>query len=150
MKFRTPYNYDTDVDSFTSGLDCSNDPGETQQHMKDECDINVLVNTFARTGIIPGAEIPAMEFAIDDVVDYQTAMNALIDTQRAFEALPSAVRERFSNDPHELLQFVGSEANRQEAISLGLVPAPKVPDLAGEPLPPSGGNSVAPPASDGK
>lgn len=150
MKFRTPYNYDADVASFSSGLDCSSDPGETQQHMKDETDINLLVNTFARTGVIPGADIPPMVFELDDVVDYQTAMNSLLDTQRAFAALPSNVRDRFANDPARLLEFVGSEANRQEAIDLGLVPAPKVPDLAGEPLPTQGGDIVAPPASSDK
>lgn len=123
-RFRDPYNYDTDLVSFNSGLDCSNDPTRTQQNMADECDINKLVATYARTGIIPGSDIPAMEFHVDEIYDYQTAMNQLIESNKAFMALPSNIRDRFHNDPASLLNFLSSEDNRAEAISLGLIPEP--------------------------
>jgi len=124
--FRTPYNYDTDLTSYTSGLDCSKDPSRTQQHMKDETDINKLVSTYARTGIIPGQDIPAMDFNIDEIVVYQTAMNQIIASQKAFEALPSTTRDYFHNNPAHLLSFISDSSNRPEAERLGLVP-PKPP-----------------------
>lgn len=124
MFFRTPFNYDTDVSSFSSGLDCSNDPSRAQQNMADETDINKLVAVYAKTGIIPGQDIPAMEFHIDEIVDYQSAMNQLIESQRAFGALPSHIRDYFHNDPGRLLDFLGDPANKPEAIRLGLAIEP--------------------------
>ena len=46
----------------------------------------------------------------------------------AFMALPAAVRERFNNDPAELVDFVSDVNNRSEAIDLGLIPPPAKPD----------------------
>lgn len=120
MFFKTPYNYDTDLHSFTSGLDCSKDPSRAQQHMKEETDINLLVKTFARTGIIPGQDLPAVNFEMDEIFDYQSAMNQIRKSQEAFDRLPSNVREYFHNDPNHLLKFVSDENNRAEAERLGL------------------------------
>ena len=36
-------------------------------------------------------------------------------------ALPSRVRRRFDNDPAELMEFLADEANREEAVMLGLI-----------------------------
>ena len=46
----------------------------------------------------------------------------------AFMALPANVRERFNNDPAELVDFISDVANRSEAIDLGLIPLPGKPD----------------------
>lgn len=134
-KFRTPYNYDTDVASHLTGLDCSDDPSRAQQHMKDECDINTLVKTYARTGMIPGQDLPAMVFELDEIVDYQTAMNAVLESQRAFGKLPSNVREYFHNDPAHLLSFLNDENNRAEAERLGLTIQKAVDKPQPEPVP---------------
>lgn len=134
-RFRDPYNYDTDLVSFSSGLDCSSDPSRTQQHMADETDINKLVATYARTGIIPGSDLPAMEFHVDEIFDYQTAMNQLIASNQAFMALPSNIRDRFHNDPAHLLDFVSHENNRDEAIRLGLIPEPPPAQPVNAPVP---------------
>ena len=44
---RNPYNYDMDQVSQETGLKCE-DPSLTQQHCRDECDINVIVERFWR------------------------------------------------------------------------------------------------------
>ena len=132
-RFRTAYNYDTDIASHTSGLDCSNDPSRAQQHMKEETDINTLVKVYARTGLVPGQDLPIVHFELDELVDYQTAMNAVIDSQRAFAQLPSNIREYFHNDPGHLLSFINDEGNRAEAERLGLT----IQKLADKPLEPS-------------
>ena len=46
---RNPYNYDMDKVSNETGLECK-DPSLAQQHMKDECDINTIVEQFRVTG----------------------------------------------------------------------------------------------------
>lgn len=124
LKFRNPFNFDTDVSSSLCGFVYDPISDRTQQHFKAETDINTLVKVYTRTGEVPGADFPAFEFDATGVVDYQSAMNSLIAADRSFAALPAIVRDRFGNDPAKLIAFVSDEANRGEAISLGLVPKP--------------------------
>lgn len=123
MFVRSPYNYDGDVVSHQTGLECPEDSSRTQQHFRDECDINVLVARFARTGVPEAPPAPPMS-VFDDVFDYQSAMQTIIDARASFAGLPSKLRARFQNDPAQFLNFVYDSSNRDEAISLGLVPPP--------------------------
>ena len=112
----------------------NNEPSMTQQHFADECDINNIMKRYQNTGILTepgqGSGLPPMFGDFSEVSDYQTAQNAVIDVQEAFAQLPSRVRARFDNDPAALLEFLGKEENRIEAVSLGLVNPPSV-DLDG-------------------
>lgn len=121
MFVRSPYNYDADIDSFQSGLDCSDSPSLAQQHLRDECDINVLVARFARVGLpdVPPVFPDMADF--DEVFDFQSAMNVIVEGREAFSRLPSNVRARFSNDPGQFLAFFHDDKNRAEAEALGLV-----------------------------
>lgn len=123
MFVRTPFNYDGDVVSHKTGLDCSESPSRAQQHFRDECDINVLVARFARTGVPEALPAPPMA-AFDEVFDFQSAMQTIIDANASFASLPSKVRSRFQNDPGLFLNFLHDESNRDEAVRLGLVPPP--------------------------
>lgn len=125
MFVRSPFNYDGDVVSHKTGLDCSDSEDRCQQHFRDETDINVLVQRFINTGVPDAPPAPAMA-DFDQVFDYQSAMNTLIDAQKAFGALPSKIRTRFQNDPHQFLSFIHDSDNRDEAIRLGLIPKPVV------------------------
>lgn len=122
MSFRSPYNYDTDVVSSVTSISLDPDEDRTQQSFAAECDINTLVKVYASGVPVPGADIPAMDFEIDRVIDYQTALNELRRADEAFMQLPSDVREFFQNDPAQLLDFVHTPANREKAIELGLIP----------------------------
>lgn len=140
--FKHPYNFDADVASFQTGLDLSGAFERTQQNFADEVDINTLVKTFARTGIVPGQEIPAMIFEVDEIIDYQTALNRIREADDAFMALPAVVRDKFQNDPAVLLDFVGNSENREAAIELGLIPKPVDTGVLEEP-----GSVKSPPAA---
>nr|QJB19425.1 MAG: internal scaffolding protein [Microvirus sp.] len=121
MFIRSPYNYDGDVVSHQTGLDCSDSPSRTQQHFRDETDINVMVQRFQRTGI---PEAPPVFPGVQDfteVHDFRSAMQAVVDADRAFAAMPSSIRERFMNDPARLLDFISDNANYDEAVRLGIV-----------------------------
>lgn len=126
MFVRSPYNYDADVVSHRCGLDCSADLDRAQQHFRDECDINVMVARFARTGMPPPPPQMPSPVDFDSVFDFQSAMQVLIDAKAGFMTLPSKVRREFDNDPSKFLAFVQDDANRDEAIRLGLIPKPVV------------------------
>jgi phage internal scaffolding protein len=116
---KTPYNYDTDAASNESGLVCL-EPTLAQQHFKDECDINYVLNNFGVNALAVNPLQPRYgDFT--DVVDYHSALNAVIAAEDEFMALPANIRTRFDNDPAKLIDFMENPANRQEAESLGLV-----------------------------
>lgn len=133
MLVKSPYNYDADIHSFHTGLDFSDSPSRAQQHFRDECDINFLVNTFARTGIPPAPPAPPMA-TFEEVFDFQTAMNAVVSARESFAGLSSTIRSRFDNDPGKFLNFVHDPDNRDEAVKLGIVVNPP-PPVAPEPQP---------------
>jgi len=126
---RNPYNFDPDLLSLSTGLECP-EPSLTLQSSKDDCDLNLIVDRMVKTGEhVPQARIEDYgDFS--GAEDYHTLMNKLIDAQDAFSSLDAPVRERFNNDPGQLFHFLNNENNRQEAIKLGLITQPETPSAA--------------------
>ena len=122
---RTQYNYDHNAASNASGLSCQ-EPTRAQQHHKEECDINEILRRFGKTGHMPVNTSEALYPDFSDAVDYHTALNQIIASEREFDLLPSNIRKRFDNDPAKLVYFMQDDKNLNEAIELGLVNAPKM------------------------
>ena len=117
---RSPYNYNTDAASNESGLRCE-DASLTQQHQKDQADINFIIEQFNVTGILPTAPVSPQYGDFTGISDYQSALNAVIEAEDEFMSLPAKLRSRFENDPANLINFLSNDENRQEAIELGLI-----------------------------
>lgn len=114
--------------SADAGVDCSEDESPTVQASKDECDINVIVNKYLRTGEMPGVR-QGVYADISEMVDLRDAIHMVNDAQQSFMELPANVREFFRNDPTALVEFAADPRNRDKAIELGLI------DVAEEPSP---------------
>lgn len=118
-KFHTAYEPPPQVDYF------NDEPSLTQQHFADECDINNIVEKYMITGVLGDPlSIPSNSPQYGDYSspsDYHAAQNLIAQASQAFDLLPARLRERFENDPAKLLEFLGDEKNREEAIKLGLV-----------------------------
>jgi phage internal scaffolding protein len=117
---RNPYNYDKDEASVNDALLCQ-DPSLAQQHMKDECDINVIIERFGVTGELPNAPVSPQYGDFSGVTDYHSALNQINATMDDFMALPAKLRVRFDHDPVKLLEFLQNDQNRDEAMQLGLI-----------------------------
>lgn len=117
---RTPYNYDTDAASNESGLACE-EPSLAQQHFKEECDINTILERFNITGMLPQSTLSPRYGDFTGIGDYHTALNRVMAAHEEFEALPAQIRARFQNNPAQLIEFLADEKNRPEAEELGLV-----------------------------
>jgi len=117
---RTPYNYDADKVSDETGLSCP-EPTLAQQNFKDETDINYIVRQFGLTGELPGKPLSPQYGDFTGVLDYHSAVNAVLAAQDDFMELPAQMRSRFNNDPAQLIDFLSKDENRDEAIKLGLV-----------------------------
>lgn len=120
---RTQFNYDHNAASNESGLSCQ-EPTRAQQHHKDECDINEILRRFGKTGAMFVNASEALYPDFSDAVDYHTALNQIIASEREFDLLPSNIRKRFDNDPAKLVYFMQDKNNYAEAVELGLI-APK-------------------------
>jgi phage internal scaffolding protein len=117
---RTQYNYDHDAASNESGLECK-DSSLAQQHHREECDINTIMERFGQTGQLPQTSLQPSYGDFSGVVDYHTALNAIIAAEEQFDTLPAQMRARFDNDPAKLIDFLENDNNQDEAIALGLV-----------------------------
>lgn len=117
------------------------EPSLTQQHFRDECDINHIMARYRETGFLvnPMQRATAKpQFGdFSTVSDFMTAQNTIAQARENFDALPSNIRERFGNNPASMLAFLENESNYEEAVKLGLVekrPEPASP--SDQPAPP--------------
>lgn len=99
----------------------SGGPGRTKQAAKDECDINALMKRYQKTGQLPAGMGTGRYGDFYGVDDYLQAQIVVKTAEIQFNSLPAVVRERFANDPAQLLTFVADPANLDEARKLGLL-----------------------------
>lgn len=116
-------------------LDCK-EPGKTQQHFKDECDINRIVSHFQETGQINHLRASQPEYGFASSQSFTEAMYIVAQAEQEFAALPSAIRSHFSNNPAEFLDAAHDETRRPEFVELGLLePLPRIEvEVPAEPL----------------
>lgn len=103
----------------SSGITCGD--GLTQQHFKDECDINNILRNY----VPPVNNVPPPVFGDFTTSDLMSAYDIVRRASSNFDALDSNIRARFNNNPVELMQFLENEKNREEAVQLGLLVAPQ-------------------------
>lgn len=139
---RSAYNFDRKANSLKNGLHIDPDECRTQQSMKDECDINVIIERFGMGYKMPENFRSPTYGDFSNIGDYHTALNELASAGEAFDTLPALVRDRFKNDVYNLMTFVADESNRDEAIKMGLIPKPvSAPPVVPVTLPPSGAST---------
>lgn len=112
-----------------------------KQSFKKECDINHILSKYQKTGLVD--HVSKYQGNYDDLsepVDYQTALNIVINAQHSFESLPSSIRKKFNNSPQEFLEFVDNPDNLPEMEKLGMIPpqavlpdSPATPDAEAPP-----------------
>lgn len=119
----------------------NDEPSLTQQHFKDDADINNIMARYQKTGVLvdPLTQTTRKPMFDDfsELGDFRDHQQAVIEAQDMFMQLPSKLRARFANDPAELLQWLSDPANKDEAIELGLMSKPPVatPEMPLEPSP---------------
>lgn len=95
----------------------------TKQSEMEACDIHNILKQYSPAGLqqlIAESQAKGVYTDLPDDVDYQTALNTVLEGERAFATLPSHVRDRFHNNPAEFLEFMADSNNQDEAIKLGL------------------------------
>lgn len=105
----------------------NDEPSRTQTQFAERTDINNIMAKYRRTGIIDQINRKKGVYAdISEVKDYQGSLETVMRAEKAFNALPAEVRNRFQNDPQQVINFVNDKKNKDEAIQLGFIKAPPV------------------------
>lgn len=91
-----------------------------QQHQKDQCDINMIIKKFRRTGKLPLCQQQPIYGDFSNSVDYKKACEIMAVADQQFALLPAELRKRFGNSPEAFLDFCNDPENEKEMIKLGL------------------------------
>lgn len=97
----------------SKGLSCG--PGLTQQHFKDECDINYIIRHY--NGQTPPEPVYGDVSMFEGL---QSAIDLVDSANDNFMALPSKIRDDFGHDPVAFYQFANNPQNYQYLVDNGL------------------------------
>lgn len=102
------------------------DDGMARQEFADECDINVLMSRYERTGVLNHYNAGAPQYLdVTDVPDLARSFEILDAAETAFMRLPATVRREFGNDPIRFVEYASDPANVGRMREWGLAaPAP--------------------------
>lgn len=127
QKFRTAYADPIKVPFNTKGESL------TQQHFKDECDIENVIKMHDRTGIIPHVARGMAQYGdYSEVNEYREALDLINNADASFGQLPSEIRKRFNNNAGDFFEFATNPDNFDQMVEMGLAPSP-APEAREEP-----------------
>ncbi len=90
---------------------------KTQQHFRDECDVNNIVAAFAQTHVDPHAErAQNQRFGFASSQTFSEAMQNIAQIRSAFADLPSSERSSFANDPARWIDSLTTVDEPDETI----------------------------------
>jgi len=118
---------------------CTMEERRTKSEFAPECDINLIMARYKKTGILPESAMAAAARYGDfsQLPDFMEMRHKIIAAEELFAALPAEVRKQFNNDPAEFIDSAETKEGRALMVKLGLGAKP-VSDPQ-EPLSPSGG-----------
>lgn len=91
------------------------EPTLTQQHFRDEVNVNNIVARHKNTGVDPFAHrASSLRFGFATSQDFETAMFEVANVQNAFAMLPAAKRAEFDNDPAVWLARAAESAEQPD------------------------------------
>lgn len=109
-------------------LDASFD-GRTRQEFADECDINILMARYEKSGVLTHySRTEGAYFDASDVPDLANALAIVAHAEEAFMRLPAAARREFDNDAVKFVDYAQDPANLPRMREWGLAPPEEVPD----------------------
>lgn len=119
MKFRTVYSAREEEHK---GILFSQE-SLAQQHFRDECDVNMIVDRYVKTGVMEHlADVPPHYADVSEIpTDLISAYDAVYRAENAFMDLPSDLRKSLNNDPSRLGEWLSNPENKASAVKFGLL-----------------------------
>jgi len=98
------------------------EPSMTIQSEAAQTDINYIIDRARVTGAWSSRnKKEPIYIDCSTVGDFQSSLERVRTTEKAFNQLPAAVRDRFGNNPVKMVDFLLDPKNRPEAEQLGLL-----------------------------
>lgn len=104
-----------------------NDKTMTKQAHKDECDVNVILRKFQRSGSMEHLRVHEGQYGEFAAIDFHEAMETVRQAEEMFLSIPANIRKEFQNDPGVFLEFANDPANLDKLRELGLAYPEAVP-----------------------
>lgn len=105
------------------------DETRTVQSEAESCEINNIMAKYERTGVLEHAREGGRYEDLPAPMEYQEALNRVMEAEQSFDGLPAGVRKEFDNDPTKFLSFVENPENVDRMIELGLATAVEQPPI---------------------
>lgn len=102
---------------------------KTQQQFKDSTDVNLIMKKYRsmdRAILEHGRGASGVFGDFSSFGSYQDALDKVTRMRETFMDMPSDLRNRFGNDPEQLVKFLDDPKNDEESIKLGLRVKPEV------------------------
>ena len=93
----------------------------TQQHFAEESEINNILRSHDRNGVIEHIHRGNSIYAdFSGITDLSDALHQIKEAQQEFLNVPSEIREKFHNDAGQFFKFASNPDNLDELRSMGL------------------------------
>ncbi len=94
---------------------------ETDQSFKDECNVNIIIAKFRKTGQITHLAKSQGTYAdVSEIPDLLGAYEQVRLAEQAFATVPAELRKKLDNDPQKFIEFLNDPKNNEEAVKYGL------------------------------
>lgn len=104
-------------------------PSLTDQSSKNLCDINVIVENYRKTGVLPNFREKLPQYIdMTQFGSYMDTHELIMSAREMFMELPSKVRKAMHNNPANLEAFVKDPNNYDLLLEYGLI-EPKGKDI---------------------
>ena len=120
IKFKIPYTKTKRCFFETTG------ESMTQQHFKEESEINNIIKKHDKNGIIESVARGNARYGDFSLVqDYKSSLDTIREANDNFMEIPSEIRKQFNNNAGEFFNFVQDPNNQSELIKMGLTKTPE-------------------------
>jgi phage internal scaffolding protein len=84
--------------------------------------INQIMTRYHKTGILgdPRSMKKPLFADVSNAIPYREALDIVLSAEEQFNQIPASIREKFRNNPQEMINFLQNPSNDEEAIKLGL------------------------------
>lgn len=122
-------------------------PSLTKQSFRANSTVDAILKKYQTLGLPPSqqqdiftAGIARAPYGVQRLHDYQAELNSVISMNNYFSRLPAQTRDKFANDPINMLEWLADAKNHDEARKLKLLPElpkkePEPPKPAPDPKP---------------
>ena len=124
-KFKKEFESHSRVYMPTTEVDGLPLPSLTEQQYKNECDLNLLIKAYQKSGVpLPAPVMNCMDCTT--VMQFETAKQVIADAESSFECLPSNIRDEFKT-VQNYLQYISDEKNIKDVYERGLADVNSIP-----------------------